>query len=291
MGIKRVLNSRLAAVGAGAAVLAVLAGGAGFAAGQINSGDIQNDSIRGADIKDGNLKLKEFHRSAITGLKGEDGARGPAGPAGPEGPQGPAGAPGDAQTPVTELSGDWVVTEDDCGSGNGVVADAQIVEGKLEFSEITNGTARARVDFAPLVGMTLADLATFEYSASYTQEGSDGVQGMPYFIVKIEDGPDADSAEDSVVFNPSSQPDGQAPLKAGVWQHWSVTDGQGRFNDDPGAGPDQPWQDIVREHGDRPILRAGIQAGCAGTQIGVTSKVDNVVIDIQGEKSEFNFSS
>jgi hypothetical protein len=288
MGIKRVLNSRLVAVGAGAAVLAVLAGGAGFAAGQINSGDIQNNSVRGADIKDGNLKLKEFHASAVRGLKGEDGAQGPAGP---QGPQGPAGAPGDAQTQVTELGDDWVVTEDDCGAGDGIVANVEIADDKLEFSEITNGTARARVDFAPLVGKTLADLATFEYSATYTQAGTDGAQGMPYFIVKIEDGPDADGAEDSVVFNPSSQQDGQSPLEAGIWQHWSVTDGLGRFNDDPGAGPDQPWQDIVREHGDRPILRAGIQAGCAGTQIGVTSMVDNVVIDIQGEKSEFDFSS
>ena len=41
MGFKRALNSRIVAVAGGAAVLAVLAGGAGFAAGQIDSGDIQ----------------------------------------------------------------------------------------------------------------------------------------------------------------------------------------------------------------------------------------------------------
>ena len=50
MGFTRVLNSRIVAVAGGAAVLAVLAGGAGFAAGQINSGDIENNSVRSVDI-------------------------------------------------------------------------------------------------------------------------------------------------------------------------------------------------------------------------------------------------
>jgi hypothetical protein len=76
MGIKRVLNSRLAAVGAGAAVLAVLAGGVGYAAGEITSKDIQDNTIRSADVKDDSLKLKDLTDGAAKQLQGRDGVDG-----------------------------------------------------------------------------------------------------------------------------------------------------------------------------------------------------------------------
>jgi hypothetical protein len=60
MGIKHALNSRVVAVGVGASALALLAGGAGFAAGQIDSGDIENNSVRSVDVKNGDLKLKDM---------------------------------------------------------------------------------------------------------------------------------------------------------------------------------------------------------------------------------------
>lgn len=91
MGFKRVLNSRIAAVGAGAAVLAVLAGGVGYAAGEITSNDIQDNTIRSADVKDESLKLKDLANGAQNQLKGE---QGPAGPKGETGEQGPAGTDG-----------------------------------------------------------------------------------------------------------------------------------------------------------------------------------------------------
>jgi hypothetical protein len=55
----------MAAVGIGAAALALLAGGAGFAAGQINSGDIQDNSVRSVDVKDGDLKTKDLNPSVL----------------------------------------------------------------------------------------------------------------------------------------------------------------------------------------------------------------------------------
>ena len=64
MGIKRVLNSRVAAVGAGAAALAVLAGGVGYAAGEITSHDIQDNTIRSADVQDESLKMKDLATGA-----------------------------------------------------------------------------------------------------------------------------------------------------------------------------------------------------------------------------------
>ncbi len=94
MGLKRVLDSRVAAIGAGATVLALLAGGAGYAAGQIDSGDVRNESLRGVDIKNGSLQAKELSKSAKQNLRGREGPQGPAGPAGPEGPEGPAGPAG-----------------------------------------------------------------------------------------------------------------------------------------------------------------------------------------------------
>jgi hypothetical protein len=67
MGFKRVLNSRMAAVGAGATVLALLAGGAGYAAGQIDSRDIKNNSVRSVDVKNGTLTKNDLNRSVLAG--------------------------------------------------------------------------------------------------------------------------------------------------------------------------------------------------------------------------------
>jgi len=76
MGFTRVLNSRVAAIGVGAAVLALLAGGAGYAAGQIDSGDVKNESLRGVDVQDGSLRAKELTDGARESLKGQDGQDG-----------------------------------------------------------------------------------------------------------------------------------------------------------------------------------------------------------------------
>ena len=104
MGFTRALDSRLVAVGAGALVLAVLAGGgAGFAAGQITSRDIADGTIRGVDVADGSLRLKELSDGTVQslqglqgpqGLPGEQGPPGGQGPQGEEGPQGEQGEPG-----------------------------------------------------------------------------------------------------------------------------------------------------------------------------------------------------
>ncbi len=91
MGFKKVLNSRLMAVGAGATALALLAGGVGYAAGEITSGDIRNDTIRSADVRDDTLKLKDISDSAQRQLQGDRGPQGPqAGEPGPPGPPGTA---------------------------------------------------------------------------------------------------------------------------------------------------------------------------------------------------------
>jgi hypothetical protein len=58
----------MAAVGAGATVLALLAGGAGFAAGKIDSGDIKNNSVRSVDVKNRDLRAKDLRPGVLDGF-------------------------------------------------------------------------------------------------------------------------------------------------------------------------------------------------------------------------------
>jgi len=88
MGFKRALNSRVVAVGAGAAVLALLAGGAGYAAGQIDSGDIEDETILSRDVKDGKLRLKDLSDGTQKNLQGQDGKDGQDGEDGQDGQDG-----------------------------------------------------------------------------------------------------------------------------------------------------------------------------------------------------------
>ena len=61
MGFKAMVNSRLVAVGAGATALALIAGGVGYAAGEITSNDIRDNTIKSNDIRDDTLKLKDIN--------------------------------------------------------------------------------------------------------------------------------------------------------------------------------------------------------------------------------------
>jgi len=96
MKIRTLLDNRLTAVIAGAAVVVTLGAGAGFAAAQIGSADIINDSIKSIDIKDRSVQKRDLSPGTVAKLRGQRGLRGPAGPAGATGPRGPVGATGPA---------------------------------------------------------------------------------------------------------------------------------------------------------------------------------------------------
>ncbi len=131
MGFKRVLNSRIAAVGAGAAVLAVLAGGVGYAAGEITSNDIQDNTIRSADVKDESLKMKDLANGVHNQLKGE---------------QGPAGQPGaDGEDGADAMFGAVyrVAKYSNGGGGRATVACADTDAASQGFTAIAGG---ARVE-------------------------------------------------------------------------------------------------------------------------------------------------
>jgi hypothetical protein len=94
MHFKNVVESRLLAVVAGAAIVAMVGAGAGWSAATITSADIANDTIKSKDVKDGAIKAKDLSPGVVDGLSGPAGPAGPAGAAGAPGPIGPQGPKG-----------------------------------------------------------------------------------------------------------------------------------------------------------------------------------------------------
>ena len=96
--MKLFTQGRYATVASTAALVVALGGTSYAAAGLITGQDIKNGSVTTADVKNHNLKLKDFSasaRSGLTGATGATGATGTTGPQGPQGVQGPIG-PSDA---------------------------------------------------------------------------------------------------------------------------------------------------------------------------------------------------
>lgn len=89
--MKLVTSGRYAAVASTAALVVALGGTSYAAAGLITGHDIKNGSVTTADVKNHNLKLKDFSSSAVAGLHGASGATGATGAQGPQGIQGVQG--------------------------------------------------------------------------------------------------------------------------------------------------------------------------------------------------------
>lgn len=71
--------------------LAVATGGTSYAAAQIGSAGIRDNSVRSVDVRDGGLRPVDFSdaaKQALRGAPGQDGAEGPEGPIGPRGEDG-----------------------------------------------------------------------------------------------------------------------------------------------------------------------------------------------------------
>jgi hypothetical protein len=110
-----IFQNRVASVVAGGAVIAAISGvGGAVAATQIGSAQIQDNSIRSIDLKNGSgVRLADLAPGALTYLH-HPGATGPAGPAGADGkdgatgPPGPKGDPGD---PASDSNGKSVVAQ------------------------------------------------------------------------------------------------------------------------------------------------------------------------------------
>jgi hypothetical protein len=208
---------------------------------------------------------------------------GPKGDTGATGAEGPKGAPGrDAVTTVAALpSHGWSARETTCGADGDPVGGASIAGGHGQLGPFTDGNAAAGLAL-DVNGAKLGDVAYFAYSAEYDQ-ATDAHGGTPYLIVKTTGG-------HSVVFSPNTQ--AGKTVAAGRWQRWTVTDGTARYDDDEGTGVDASWESIVAAHAGESIATLSIQAGCAGGYSdGTTARVDNVEVDLAGERAVYDFGS
>ena len=192
-------------------------------------------------------------RRGPAGPAGAAGATGPAGPAGPQGPQGPPGLPAVTYTDVTAFGGDFdptnptvSMTATDCGAEFGPYADG--------------GAAGGSVFYSGFNGMRLGDIVNLVYTASFLSDTDTGGVAVPYLRVFLE------GDTHVVTFSPNTQP---FPLiEEDVLHRLDVTEGTVRYDDDPGNGPDSPWEVIVAQHADEIISGIYVTVGfTAGTNL------------------------
>lgn len=107
--MKLVTQGRYATIASSLALVVAL-GGTSYAAVVITGHDIKNGTVTTADVKNHNLRLKDFAPGARKGLRGAPGAAGAAGPQGAAGVQGVQGVTGD-QGPIGP-SNAFTVTND-----------------------------------------------------------------------------------------------------------------------------------------------------------------------------------
>jgi hypothetical protein len=270
-----------------AAVVMMLVGGGSAVAGSlITSAKIEDGSIMNRDIKKGTISLNRLSRGTQalirrhardgadgrngvsikgargrtgakgdkggTGAKGATGATGAKGQAGPQGPKGDQGAAG---RDGTNLPPDFFRTNKSVG----------VTAGGVEFGPYADGAAAGgSVYYSGLNGHRLSEIADLVYEAEYST-GDGNESGVPYLRVFL----DGDAHD--VVFSPNTQP--VKDTAEGVVHTWDVTSGSVRYDDDPGAGPDSAWADVVRNHGDAVISGIYVTVGFSGGKpLGATLK-------------------
>jgi hypothetical protein len=123
------------------------------------------------------------------------------------------------------------------------------------------GAAGGSVFYSGLNGMRLGDIVDLVYTAKFSSDIATGGTGAPYLRVLLLDG----TAHD-VIFSPNTQP--VPSVAEDVFHQWDVTEGTVRYDDDPGAGPDSPWQVIAADHADEVISGIFVTVGfSAGTNL------------------------
>jgi hypothetical protein len=130
-----------------------------------------------------------------------------------------------------------------------------------EFGPYPNGGATGgSVYYSGFNGRRLGDIVKLIYTGSFSSDTATGGTGAPYLRIFLE----GDTHD--VIFSPNTQP---FPLVAeDVLHQWDVTEGTVRYDDDPGNGPDSPWQVIVAEHADEVISGIYVTVGfSAGTNL------------------------
>jgi hypothetical protein len=301
----------------GTATAARLIGGEDIRNSSITGADIKRGSLSGSDIRTGSITTADLNNRTERALDGKDGAPGPKGDTGAPGPKGDAGAPGpkgDAgatgETGAAGPKGDTGEKGDKGDQGDegpagprgegtgyrvteltpfedgdpelappewGSVRDATIDSNGVKFGPFADGSEFMGAYSYALKGVRLRDIALLTYSTHYQGGGSSGA--APYLIIATET---TTNPENHVIFSPNTQ-SGVTP-REDTWQHWVVTQGTVRYNDDSGGpGPDPTWDALLADHGDEKVTFIQIQAGNAGAgSDGSTSHVKNITIEANG---------
>jgi hypothetical protein len=284
MQLKKLVDNRIAAVVAGAAVVAFIGAGAGYSAVLVTS----------KDIKDGTIKTKDLNPKTVAELKGTHGqgapgAQGAPGPIGPQGPQGPAGPSNVTQ--VKALGGQWTARSGD-ESGIHMTGDG------IQFGPFANGGGcstpgddYARLDYSGMNGKPLSALKSLVYRAQYTADDDTSGVGAPVIRVFFEgQGTGPDGTEDNrLTFSPNTQlmnKTANADVQQGAVHEWIVTSGSVRYNDDGGSAPadEKLWSDFMADYGTEKITNLNVLNGCqAGTNLRSILRE----MDVNGQHFEF----
>ena len=229
MHIKKLLESRLVTVAAGAAIIGLIGAGAGWSAATITSADIANDTVRSKDVKDGNLKVKDLNAKAVAQLKGSTGATGP------QGPQGPAGVAGPS-TAATYVGPNWQIVDRNVEENGDAYlrpgpGTPPVGVGSLGLRTGGGGVDKAafgnQVDF---LDVTLASLNTLKYSVYTTGENNgNGADNGPSLSIELDkSGPGAPIDFTTLVFVPTAMASNAwTELDASTAQRWFLTGATG----------------------------------------------------------------
>jgi hypothetical protein len=133
--------------------------------------------------------------------------------------------------------------------------------GCAEFGPYADGgAAGGSVFYRGLNDMRLGDIMHLVYTAKFSSDTDTGGDGAPYLRVFL------DGNNHDVIFSPDTQP--VPSVAEDVFHQWDVTQGTVRYDDDPGNGPDSPWQEIAADHADEVISGIFVTVGfSAGTNL------------------------
>ena len=268
MHIKKLLDSRLVAVAAGATIVGLVGAGAGWSAAQITSADIANDTILSKDVHDGTLKTEDFKDKTLEELQGARGPQGAAGPIGPQGPQGPAG---NGDTVVNALSA--------AKKFEATNASVSLTPDGVEMGPYADGAAQGgSIYFSGLNGQKLSAVKSLSYYLRTTATSNGNA--TPYLRIFLN------NDNDDVIFSANTQsPD--ADTDEGEFNEYVPTSGTVRYDDDPGDNPsaEAPFSTIQAGHANDTISGIYITGGFGGASSDV-----NVLLrwfEVNGNKYVF----
>jgi hypothetical protein len=238
------IRSRTTAVVAGAAMLTLAAGGGAFASGLVTSQDIKNKTIEAVDMATGSVNSRVIADNSVRSKDIKDGS---------------VRAKDLRPSVVNQLNRTRQVTTLSHGRFHHTNSSVTMTPDGVQYGPYADGgAAGGSVEFTGLNGMKLSDVKNLVYYMRYTASNDTGGVGVPYLRIFLN------SDNDDAIFSPNTQspnPD----IAQGPFHEWVATSGSWRYDDDGGNGPDEPFSQLVADHGNDTVsgiyLSSGFTAG------------------------------